>query len=233
MVGMERGERSWRLHGKRGIAAPAAFGTASAEVGRLLRNDILSGRYPAGAHIRQQRVAEELGVSHIPVREALKMLEMEGFVRLEARRGYFVMAVSLAEAREIWRLRRTLEPMAIAASVPLVGPGHLMEAETALRSLVATTDHVAWLRNNWAFHAALYRAANQARLLEFIESLWASVGRYCAVLAVTESHYVRTSDHSQILEAYRARDVAAATRIVVHHMDGVEERIARVLTTRA
>lgn len=226
------GERSWRLQAKKMTAAPAQFGNAVSEVGRLLRNDILSGRYTAGAHIRQQHVADELGLSHIPVREALKMLESEGFVKLEARRGFFVASISLEDAREIWRLRRTLEPMAVAASVPQVKPGHLIEAETALRTLSATTDHVAWLRTNWTFHSALYRAANQPRLLEFIETLWANVGRYCAILAVTESHYVRSSDHRQILEAYRSHDAAAATRIVIEHMDGVEARIAKVLEAR-
>jgi protein-tyrosine-phosphatase/DNA-binding transcriptional regulator YhcF (GntR family) len=116
-------------------AAPAAFGSAGAEVGRLLRDAILAGRWPAGAQIKQQPIAEELGVSHIPVREALKTLESEGFVVLAARRGYFVAPVSVEDAREIWHLRRTLEPMAIAASVPRAGGAHFARAEALLRDM--------------------------------------------------------------------------------------------------
>lgn len=210
-------------------AAPAAFGSAGAEVGRLLRDAILAGRWPAGAQIKQTHIAEELGVSHIPVREALKTLESEGFVVLAARRGYFVAPVSVEDAREIWRLRRTLEPMAIAASVPRAGAAHFAHAEAALRALARTDDHLAWMRLNWDFHAALYGAGEQPRLLDFIQSLWANVIRYCAMLAVKETPYVRSGEHAGILAAYRAGDARTAERLVVRHMDDVERRLLRVL----
>ena len=210
-------------------AAPGAFGSAGAEVGRLLRDAILAGRWPAGAQIKQTHIAEELGVSHIPVREALKTLESEGFVVLAARRGYFVAPVSVEDAREIWHLRRTLEPMAIAASVPRAGAAHFARAEAALRDLASTDDHLAWMRLNWDFHAALYEAAEQPRLLDFIQSLWANVIRYCAMLAVKETPYVRSGEHAGILEAYRTGDNRAAERLVVRHMDDVERRLLRVL----
>jgi DNA-binding GntR family transcriptional regulator len=210
-------------------AAPAVFGSAGSEVGRLLRDAILAGRYPAGAQIKQQHIADELGVSHIPVREALKTLESEGFVVLSARRGYFVAPVSVEDAREIWHLRRTLEPMAIAASVARAGPTHFAAAEEAMRDLVSTGDHVAWMRLNWSFHAALYEAADQPRLLDFIRSLWANVIRYCAMLAMRETPYVRSGEHAGILTAYRKSDAKAAERLVLRHMDEVERRLLRVL----
>lgn len=210
-------------------AAPVAFGSAAAEVTRLLRDAILAGRYAAGAQIKQQPLAAELGVSHIPVREALKTLESEGFVVLAARRGYFVAPVSVADAQEIWHLRRTLEPMAITASVPRAGAAHLARAEAALRDLARTDNHLAWMRRNWAFHAALYEAAEQPRLLDFIRSLWANVIRYCAMLAMRETPYVRSGEHAGILDAYRAGDARTAERLVVRHMDEVERRLLRVL----
>jgi DNA-binding GntR family transcriptional regulator len=210
-------------------AAPAAFGSAAAEVARLVRDAILAGRYPADAQIKQQRIADELGISHIPVREALKTLESEGFVVLAERRGYFVAPVSVADAREIWRLRRTLEPMAIAASVPRAGAAQFAAAEAALRDLARSDDHLAWMRLNWAFHAALYGAAEQPRLLDFIQSLWANVIRYCAMLAVKETPYVRSGEHAGILAAYRAGDAGKAERLVLRHMDEVERRLLRVL----
>ncbi|MGG5822931.1 GntR family transcriptional regulator [Falsiroseomonas sp. HW251] len=210
-------------------AAPAAFGSAAFEVGRVLRDAILAGRYPAGAQIKQQPIADELGVSHIPVREALKTLESEGFVVLAARRGYFVAPVSVEDAREIWHLRRTLEPQAIAASVGRAGSAHFAAAEAAMRDLRRTDDHLAWMRLNWRFHAALYEAAGQPRLLDFIQSLWANVIRYCAMLAVRETPYVRSGEHAGILAAYRKGDAKAAERLVVRHMDEVERRLLKVL----
>lgn len=210
-------------------AAPAVFGSAATEVARLLRDAILAGRYPAGAQIKQQHIADELGVSHIPVREALQTLDSEGFVVLAARRGYFVAPVSVEDAREIWHLRRTLEPLAIAASVPLAGPRHFAAAEEAMRDLAGTDDHLTWMRLNWRFHAALYEAAEQPRMLDIIQSLWANVIRYCAMLAVRETPYVRSGEHAGILAAYRAGDARAAERLVVRHMDEVERRLLRVL----
>lgn len=210
-------------------AAPAVFGGAALEVARLLRDAILAGRYPAGTQIKQQPMAEELGLSHIPVREALKVLEAEGFVVLQARRGYFVAPVSLEDAREIWRLRRMLEPMAIAASVPFAGAAHFVRAEALLRDLARTDEHLGWMRCNWAFHAALYGAAPQPRLLDFVQSLWANVIRYCAMLAVKETPYIRSGEHAAILAAYRAGDAKAAESLVLRHMDEVERRLLRVL----
>jgi len=210
-------------------AAPAAFGSAAGEVGRLLRDAILAGRYPAGAQIKQQRIADELGVSHIPVREALKTLESEGFVVLAERRGYFVAPVSVEDAQEIWHLRRTLEPMAIAASVPRAGAAHFAHAEATLHGLARAADHLEWMRLNWAFHAALYEAAEQPRMLDFVRSLWANVIRYCAMLAVRETPYMRSGEHAGILAAYRAGEARTAERLVLHHMDEVERRLLRVL----
>jgi DNA-binding GntR family transcriptional regulator len=80
-----------------------------------------------------------------------------------------------------------------------------------------------------AFHAALYEAAEQPRLLDFIQSLWANVIRYCAMLAVKETPYVCSGEHAGILAAYRAGEAAAAERLVVRHMDDVERRLLRVL----
>lgn len=210
--------------------APASpFGSAAGGVERILRDAILAGRFPAGTQIKQQHLADELGVSHIPVREALKTLESEGFVVLAARRGYFVAPVSTADAREIWRLRRTLEPMAIAAAIPAVDAGHIGRAEAALRALARTDDHLEWMRCNWRFHAALYEAAGQPRMLDFIRSLWANVVRYCAMLAVKETPYVRQGRHGAILDAFRTRDAKAAEALVLRHMNEVERRLLRVL----
>jgi DNA-binding GntR family transcriptional regulator len=214
-------------------AAPAAFGSAAAEVGRLLRDAILAGHYPAGTQIKQQHLADELGVSHIPVREALQTLQSEGFVVLAARRGYFVAPVSIDDAREIWGLRRTLEPMAIAASVGRVTPAGFAQAKAALGALARAEDHLTWMRLNWDFHAALYAGAGQPRLLDFIRALWANVIRYCAILAVKETNYIRSGAHGGILAAYRAADPLTAQRLVLEHMDEVERRLLRVLRAGA
>jgi DNA-binding GntR family transcriptional regulator len=213
-------------------APPAAFGSAAGAVEGILRDAILAGHLPAGTQLKQQPLADEIGISHIPVREALRTLESEGFVVAEARRGYFVAPVSVADAQEIWTLRRKLEPMAIAASVPLAGPEHLAAAEAALRDLSGTADHLAWMRHNWRFHAALYGAAHQPRLMEILRALWSNVIRYCALLAVRETPYLRQGVHEGLLEAYRAGNVIAAQVLVMKHMNGVEERVLRVLETR-
>jgi DNA-binding GntR family transcriptional regulator len=101
-----------------------------------------------------------------------------------------------------------------------------------LGGLARTADHLAWMRFNWSFHAALYEAAEQPRMLDFIQSLWANVIRYCAMLAVKETPYVRGGEHAGILAAYRAAEARTAERLVLRHMDEVERRLLRVLRSR-
>jgi DNA-binding GntR family transcriptional regulator len=210
-------------------AMRALSGDAATSVANSIRDQILSGVLTAGEQIKQQQLAVELGVSHIPVREAFKILESEGFVVLHPRRGAFVAELTVDNAKETWELRSVLEPMAVQHSVPCVTDLHLKRAEGLMKQAAEAVDHVAWMRLNWAFHRELYSAAQRPMLLEMINSLWNTVDRYCTVLTRANGRKHVLCDHPELLTAYKRGDSSAAVELVTAHMRAIEKKVLNIL----
>ena len=191
-------------------ASRPTIGDAVTSVVEAIRDQILTGMLPAGGQLKQNRLAQSLGVSHIPVREALKVLESEGFVIWHPRRGAFVADLTIDSASEIWELR----------------------AQLLMESAAATTRHTDWMRLNWDFHRALYSTAARPLLLDMINALWHNVDRYCTVLTRANDNQHLSCDHAQLLEAYERRDVDAALATVTTHMAKVGGRVRALLQSR-
>lgn len=208
------------------------IGDAVTSVVEAIRDQILTGLLPAGGQLKQNRLAQDLGVSHIPVREALKVLESEGFVIWHPRRGAFVADLTIESASEIWELRAQLEPVAVRHSVPRIDPASIQRARSLMESAAATTRHIDWMRLNWDFHRALYSAAARPLLLDMINSLWHNVDRYCTVLTRANDNQHLSCDHAHLLAAYERRDVEAATATVITHMAKVGQRVNALLQSR-
>jgi DNA-binding GntR family transcriptional regulator len=215
-----------------GNLSKSIFGDAVAVAANFLREQIVSGLLVGGTQLRQQQVALELGVSHIPVREAFKILEAEGFVVCHPRRGAFVADLTLENAEEIWDLRWHLEPLAVRYSVPNASAVDLDKAEALMGEAANSTDHATWMRLNWDFHRALYVPANKPMLIEHIGSLWNNVDRYCTLLTQTQSQKHQLGDHRKLIKAYRNRDIELVTNLVKSHMKTVEEKVLSLLRKR-
>jgi len=211
-------------------ASESALPTATAQLVTLIRERILAGALPGGSRLHQHNLAAELGVSHIPVREALRILENEGFVVGQDRRGMHVAALTLGEAIELGELRKNLEPLAISLSVPRVSPADLEAAAALKRRIDAERDPTAWMALNWEFHRTLYRAANRPRLMEMLQILWHNVDRYCRLMCRRNEGRHFVSDHGRILTAYRKGDAATATRVVLQHIDRIERELFPLLS---
>lgn len=140
-----------------------------------IRSGILSGRYNPGSRLDQQALADELGVSIIPVRESLRQLEVEGFVRIHSRRGAFVAELSVEELKEIYLIRETLEELATLLAVPQLTPGDLEQLETILEEMAEATrrqDFARLLDLNRLFHFTIYEASQRPLLLQMVTTLW-------------------------------------------------------------
>jgi DNA-binding GntR family transcriptional regulator len=206
------------------------IGDAVSGAVELIRDQILSGALPAGTQLKQLQLAQELGVSHIPLREAFKILESEGFVICHARRGTFVADLTVENASEIWELRANLEPVAVSHSVPRITPKDIALARGLLEQAARTDDHITWRRLNWDFHRTLYSAAGRPMLLDMLDALWHNVDRYCTVLARANNGQHAICDHEDLLSAYSAGDVQRATTLVVSHMELVGQNVQKLLT---
>ena len=141
-----------------------------------LRADILDGRLEPGVPLRQDEVARTFGVSHIPVREALRRLEAEGLVAIRPRRGAIVADLSASELEELNDMRVALESSALRLAIPNITKTQLAKAARILDRNDA--DQTKWGALNTEFHCILNEAANRPRMLATIRSLQRNVERY-------------------------------------------------------
>ncbi|NOX30103.1 MAG: GntR family transcriptional regulator [Actinobacteria bacterium] len=182
---------------------------------------MLRGELVPGTWLRQDDLAERLGVSKIPVREALQRLAAIGLLRFEANRGVVVPSLSAAEAEENYALRRLIEPMLLDRALPNLSIVDLAEAELALSS-----DSLSLTEANWAFHRALYRASECERGMAMTEILHAAVAPY-VVLYTERLGGAKHSDdeHGAILDACRHGDRTAARSLLIQHLDAAAEAL--------
>ncbi len=186
---------------------PIIVRSLSDQLVELVRNRILSGEVLPDRPIRQESLAAQLGVSKIPLREALTRLEQEGLLRAEANRGYFVRALSAGEAEEVFALRLQLEPEAVVLASHNATPGDRKTAWETLQSLArVTTEHGEGVGAfNRAFHLALIRPCRQPIRIGILERLHVLSERYVRKHLEGLGHDKRANDeHRLLLEAWLA-----------------------------
>ncbi len=187
----------------------------------VIRERILSARIPPLAPIRQDALAEELGISKIPLREALTRLEQHGLLRSYANRGYFVPALTTTEAEEVFALRLKIEPEA-AARASLDANDAERDAATAaldaLDAMLATDPRGAVLLNR-AFHLALVRPGGREVTTQLVERLHVLAERYVHKHLEPAGRNTRAqNEHRELLDAWLARDVERVTTLLVQHI---------------
>lgn len=142
-----------------------------------IRQRILSGALPPGSALRQEALAEELGVSRIPLREAMRFLSSEGLVDLQPHRGAFVSMLSTGEAQEFFDIRLRLEPWLLREAAPVIGEAELAQAE-AVVARMDVAEASDWGRLNWQLHELLYRPAQRPAALAIVRALHEKSERY-------------------------------------------------------
>jgi DNA-binding GntR family transcriptional regulator len=189
-------------------------------IAALIRSRILSGELAGGVPLRQERIAEEFGVSRIPVREALSRLEAEGLVIREHHRGCIVSEVSLDDLEEALEIRSALEVRALRLAIPNMTEADFAEAERVLERYAAARGPAQWTERNLEYHITLYRAAGMPRLLRMIEDLIRGSARSVRVYVSTVRGLRGPhKEHQEILAACRKRDVALAAQLLEAHIE--------------
>jgi DNA-binding GntR family transcriptional regulator len=203
--------------------------TATAQVVDLMRQRILSGSLPEGAQLRQEKLATELGVSRVPIREALHQLEAEGLVTLMSHRGAVVSRLSIDDLEEIYEVRAQLETWLLGQSLPLLSEQHYRRADALLAEMIDDTRDEHWSNLNWNFHVALYEPANRPRTLELIRKLYLNAYRHFPLpIRLTGGRERMHREHRLLLDLCRQGDVERAK-------DHLEQHIlmgARILISR-
>lgn len=195
--------------------------TLSERVFDIVRERIVSGDLPSRTPIRQDALANELGVSKIPLREALARLEQEGLLASQANRGYVVRMMSAAEADEIYALRLAIEPDAAAQAATVAGPAAQQAAREAFERLDSAADtnlpEVA-IRNR-EFHVALVRPSGRLLTTQMIERLSILAERYVVAHLQPAGRETRAHrEHRQLIDAFVARDAEAMRTLLHQHI---------------
>ena len=185
------------------------------------RERILSGRLPADAPIRQDALALELGVSKIPLREALARLESDGLVISHPNRGYIVRPLSRADAEDVFDLRLRIEPNACALGAQQAdGAAHeaaraaFAALDSALRNGLAEVG-----RRNREFHLALVRPSGRGVTVETVDRLLALSERYVRVHLGEHRRLDRAShEHETLLTAWLERRTGTVRREAQAHI---------------
>lgn len=199
-----------------------------------LRERIVSGVLPAGARIDQQALAEELGVSRMPVREALRRLSAEGFVELISHRGAVVTQLSFEEIIEVYEMRAVLHGLASRLAVPHYTDDDIEAIRLLLEKLDVTEDIAEWIELNRAFHQRIESPSKARRLLQLIERL----ALQCAPYVQISLHYLHAEksaekQHHAIYDACVARDSEALEQLVRAHLLSWGRDVARYVQRAA
>jgi DNA-binding GntR family transcriptional regulator len=199
-------------------------------VADALRDRILSGQLCDGEQIRQDAVATDLGVSRIPVREALKQLEAEGLINLVSHKGAVVAELSTAEIAELFELRRLLETWLLGLAIPRMTKRDLDRAEEIVERMVINDRIAEWGVLNRMFHHALLAPSGRAKTLEILERVHANTDRYVRLqISITSGQKRAHVEHMQLIALCRAKDSDRAVRCLEQHIDVVKAQLLEKL----
>ncbi|MDZ4766371.1 MAG: GntR family transcriptional regulator [Chloroflexota bacterium] len=203
--------------------------TLSAQVHERIRDAILKRALKPGERIDQNQLADNLGVSIVPVREALKRLEVEGLVSILPRRGAFVTEISLAQMDDLYDARALIEGETVYRAVE-----HMTDADfvmmqgiiAQMRGMTSAGDVSGFLALNQHFHLHIYSALNNQHLIQIIQNLLdrSELYRY-RYMFVTRDVNVIHEEHELILAACRRRDAVAARTAAVLHIQHAQRAI--------
>lgn len=196
----------------------------------ILRAQILRADLKPGAIVLEPQLAEEHGVSKTPVREALQMLAVEGFVTVLPRKGYMVSGLNYQDIREVMDLRLMLEPPLFGAAARNVTEDVVKELQGIMREQFdpdATFEQR--LSSAEAFHLSCVRTSGNAWAVTIVKRLVEEISRLHYLLPGVEMHLTSDAEHSahqQIFDAIVAGDAPAAEKAVRDHL--VESNTAMV-----
>lgn len=196
-------------------------------IAAALRAAIIHGRLAPEAPLRQEELARHFCVSRIPLREALRQLESEGWIEFRPHRGARVSRLDAAEAREIFEIRAALECSALKLAVPRHTRASWQEVARLLSDSQRESRRTRYVRRNRDFHLALYRPAQRPRLLALIALLHDRGERYLR-LKLDIPAYKQQSDaeHVRIFDAASGGHIAQALRILEGHLVKTGEMLA-------
>ncbi len=217
----------------RADAVPLAIASVVDQVYSVIRDRIVEGKLERGARIHQEDLAEDLGVSRTPVREALRRLAAEGLVEMRTNRGARVADVGQADMRSAYEARLVIEPGAARLAAAERPPAPLAQMHAALSAQRRAIGNVRRSFDaNREFHIALVQASGNGFLLQFVQRLW--VARIGEVIYERQSETPQrmsldADEHEQIVTAIEAGNGRRAESLTRRHLADAMQRSTDLL----
>lgn len=186
-----------------------------------MRDAILGGILKPGERLMEIQLADEMGVSRTPVREAIRKLELENFVVMIPRKGAYVAGVSLKDVADVFEIRSALEGLAAGLAAERVTEDELEQMERALfyRADEGELDLEMIVKSDTDFHALVYQASRNGRLIQILENLREQIQRFRSTsLAVPGRMIIALGEHRMIVEALRNHDSEKAQSLAMTHI---------------
>lgn len=191
-----------------------------------LRQAILKGELAPGERLMEIQLANRLGVSRTPIREAIRKLELEGLVLMIPRKGAEVARISEKSLRDVLEVRRSLEELAIELACQRMTEEdlqQLVEAQKDFLKAVESSDTMTIAETDEAYHDIIYNCTRNSRLVQILNNLREQMYRYRLEYIKDEGkHQILVLEHEKILKALRYRHVNDAKEAVREHIDNQE-----------
>ncbi len=198
-----------------------------------LRQAILKGELKPGERLMEIQLAEKLGVSRTPIREAIRKLELEGLVLMIPRRGAEVAKISHKSLQDVLEVRGALEELATDLACQRITEEQLIalrEAENHFKAVVEKGTEMEIAEADEAYHDIIYNATGNKRLIQMINNLREQMYRYRLEYIKDEAQRgTLISEHEKILEAIRIRDIIRAKALMKEHIDNQEMTVSKNL----
>ena len=182
-----------------------------------LRRAILRGELKPGERLMEIQLANKLGVSRTPIREAIRKLELEGLVLMVPRKGAEVAEITEKNLRDVLEVRCALEELAVQLACDRIDPERmqqLLDAAAHFRDILGTADITELGEADEAFHDVIFQATDNRRLIQLLNNLREQMYRYrIEYLKKKECYPQLLEEHAAIIQAIREHDKAKATEI--------------------
>jgi len=212
------------------VTAPRSHGRTGGGIAASLRQAILNGDFKPGERIRQDRLADRFGASRQPVREALKILDSEGLIRLVANAGAWVASLSLEECEELYRVRELLEPLLLRMNVPEISTSTIQRMRALATAMEETPSIETFLELDREFHFASMTSIQTRMLRSTVTTLWNQTHHYRREVTKMIFHDRDPSvhfDHHLIVNAVNRGDAVEAERVLSVHIRRTRHQLTK------
>lgn len=201
-----------------------------------LRHAILKGELEPGERLMEIALAQKLGVSRTPIREAIRKLELEGLVVMVPRKGAEVADITEKDLRDVLEVRTALEELSIELAMKNMTDGdyeNLKKASEGFAKDSEGDDLIKIAEADVAFHEIIYMATGNKRLIQMINNLREQMYRYRLEYIKDKSTHARlVEEHEKIIEAMQKQDVNAAKAAIKLHVENQEENILQSIKVK-